>query len=149
MTPFEVLIGTRMRHTQDLEVQRLIQQEAIELYNEERDQLRQLAKQNIIKIQEENVRNHNKTCTKAREYKEGDLVVIKRTQFGPGLKIKKKFLGPYRVSRVKRNNRYEVIRIGDDEGPKITSTASDYMKPYLDLSSGTEDRSGTAECGIR
>lgn len=36
-------------------------------------------------------------------------------------------------------DRYEVIREGEDEGPKITSTAADYMKPYLEWASGTEE----------
>ena len=61
-------------------------------------------------------------------YEEGDLVAIARTQFGPGLKWYPKFLGPYEVVKVKRNNRYEVKKIGFHEGPNITSTASDYMK---------------------
>ncbi|KZC05515.1 hypothetical protein WN55_07090 [Dufourea novaeangliae] len=134
-----------MRHKGDLEIRKLIEQESVELFQEEREKLRRLAKQNILKVQEENLRTYNKTCKEARIYQEGDLVVIKRTQFGPGLKIKKKYLGPYKVSRVKRNNRYEVIRVGDDEGPRLTSTSADYMKPYIGLSSGTEDESGTAE----
>ncbi|GFU96150.1 uncharacterized protein TNCV_4506401 [Trichonephila clavipes] len=32
-------------------------------------------------------------------YKEGDLVAIKRTQFGAGLKLRPKFLDPYKVTR--------------------------------------------------
>lgn len=47
--------------------------------------------------------------------------LLKRTQFDAGLKIQKKFLGPYKISRCKRNNRYEVIRVGGGEGPKITT----------------------------
>ncbi|XP_043499972.1 uncharacterized protein LOC122522763 [Polistes fuscatus] len=45
--------------------------------------------------------------------------------------------------KCKRNNRYEVIRVGGDEGPKITTTAADYMKPFEEFSLGAE---GDADC---
>lgn len=57
-------------------------------------------------------------------------MLIKRTQFGSGLKIRKKFLGPYKITQVNGNDRYEVIRVGGGEGPRITSSAADFMKPY-------------------
>lgn len=46
-----------------------------------------------------------------------DLVFIKRTQFGLKLKLKQKYLGPYKVNRVKRNDRYKVVHMNDCEGP--------------------------------
>lgn len=145
MTPFEVLFGTKMKNKQEHEIINLIEQETIQLYDEDRDKLRAIAKENLIKLQEENRRQYNKQCKPAKQYTEGDIVFIKRTQFGPTLKIKQKYLGPYSITKVKRNNRYEVARIGDSEGPSMTSTSADYMKPYrcdsgaADASSGTED----------
>ena len=139
MTPFEVLFGVKMKQKEDERILSLVEQEAIEMFDADRDSLRQAAKENIVKIQAENRRNHDKTCKVATKYKEGDLVAIRRTQFGAGLKIKPKLLGPYKVVKVKRNNRYEVVRIGESEGPGITSTAADYMKPYLGASSGSEE----------
>ncbi|KAH8349456.1 hypothetical protein KR084_005142, partial [Drosophila pseudotakahashii] len=58
------------------------------------------------------------------------MVAIKRTQYGVGLKLKGKFLGPYKVVAVKDHGRYEVERIGDSEGPFKTSTVSEYMKSW-------------------
>lgn len=89
-------------------------------------------------IQAENKTGYDKKCKKPVLYHEGDLVAIKRTQFGTGLKLWKKYLGPYQVSRVKGHNRYEVIRVGEGEGPKITSTAADYMKLYTSNTSKTK-----------
>nr|XP_012151023.1 PREDICTED: uncharacterized protein LOC105663868 [Megachile rotundata] len=67
-------------------------------------------------------------------------------EFGPGLKIKAKFLGPYKVTKIKRNNKYEVVRIEDREGPRLTSTSADFMKRYGSISSGDEeDGAGMAE----
>ncbi|GFY59536.1 hypothetical protein TNIN_300641 [Trichonephila inaurata madagascariensis] len=41
-------------------------------------------------------------------YKEGDLVAIQRTQFGTGLILRPKFLGPYKITKVNSRDRYEV-----------------------------------------
>ncbi|KAJ0171338.1 hypothetical protein K1T71_012888 [Dendrolimus kikuchii] len=66
-------------------------------------------------------------------YQIGDIVAIKRTQFGTCLKLKAKYLGPYRVVKVKRNDRYDVEKVDPcDEGPNRTSTAVDYMKRWPD-----------------
>ena len=131
MSPFELMFGIKMRHAEETKILDLIQQEAIEIFNSERNDLRNVAKENLLKIQEENRRSYDKKRKLATKYVEGDLVVIKKTRFDPGSKLKPKFLGPYRVSKVKRNDRYEVIREGGDEGPRITSTAVDHMKPYV------------------
>ncbi|EFN70400.1 hypothetical protein EAG_03342, partial [Camponotus floridanus] len=64
------------------------------------------AREKIAKVQGENVKNFNKRRKTALKYTDGDLVAIKRTQFGPGLKFRSKFLGPYRVVKVMRNDRY-------------------------------------------
>lgn len=62
------------------------------------------------------------------EYAEGYLVIIKKTQFVPESKLKAKFLGPYRVLRIKRNHRYKVICVRGDEGLRIITTLVDFMK---------------------
>lgn len=87
MSPFEVLFGVKMKHRDDNRIISVLEQESIQLFNEERDSLRNTAKRNILKIQAENQRYYNKRRKKARIYKGGDLVVLRRTQFAPGLKI--------------------------------------------------------------
>lgn len=59
-----------------------------------------------------------------------------------------KFLGPYRVTRVKGNDRYEVAKAIRGEGPEITMSAADYMKPYTVCPSGTEDTAEWPNVGI-
>ncbi|KAK2575328.1 hypothetical protein KPH14_000873 [Odynerus spinipes] len=59
-----------------------------------------------------------------------DLVAIKRTQSGPGLKFAPKYFGPYEVVRCLRNNRYVVRKVGEHEGPAETSTVVDHMKDW-------------------
>ena len=71
-------------------------------------ELRESARDKIQKIQNENRQTYDKKRKDATKYQEGDLVAIRRSQLGPGLKVAAKFLGPYRVVQVKRNDRYAV-----------------------------------------
>lgn len=138
-TPFELMIGTRIRQKEDLQLKELVEQENIITFQEEREEARLHAKQHISKIQEENRKNFNKRRKEARRYQVGDLVAIKRTQFGPGLKIYPKYLGPYRVSMTKSHDRYCVERAEKGEGPNNTTCSADYMKPWCtDPASGEE-----------
>lgn len=70
--------------------------------------MRKNAKEDILKIQNENRNRYNLRSKRSKQYQIGDLVAIKRTQFGPNLKLKQKFLGPYEISKVKSNNTYDV-----------------------------------------
>ncbi|GFT89663.1 putative blastopia polyprotein [Trichonephila clavipes] len=67
---------------------------------------------------------------KAFSRRKSELVAIKRTQFGTGLKLRPKFYGPYRIKTVKPHDRYEVEKVGQHEGPHLTSTAVDFMKRW-------------------
>ncbi|GFU53570.1 uncharacterized protein TNCV_3969381 [Trichonephila clavipes] len=78
----------------------------------------------------ENRKTYNRRIKKASLYKEGDSVAIQRTRFGAGLKLKPKFLGPYKVTKVNSKDRYEVEKVGRHEGPNSTTTAADLMKHF-------------------
>ncbi|KZC09620.1 hypothetical protein WN55_01195, partial [Dufourea novaeangliae] len=90
---------------------------------------------------------HKKSFDKYRKegtrYTEGMLVAIKRTQHGPGLKLHAKFLGLYHVHKILRNDRYLVEKVGEHEGPRSTTTSTEYMKPWSKdpeaISSDSED----------
>ena len=56
MSPFEALFSTKMKHCNDVQIISLLEQEYIQSFNKDRDSLRKLAKQNILKIQAENQR---------------------------------------------------------------------------------------------
>ncbi|XP_043264236.1 uncharacterized protein LOC122404367 [Colletes gigas] len=141
-TPFKLLFGTYPRMKDNRDIRELIEKEWIDLFQSNKEELRNQAKENILKIQRENRRGYDKHRKKARQYKEGELVAIKRTQYGPGLKFASKFLGPYRVERILRNDRFIVCKVGEHEGPQQTSTLAEHMKPWVneasDISSGEE-----------
>ncbi|XP_033363081.1 unconventional myosin-XVIIIa-like [Bombus vosnesenskii] len=120
-----------------------IEDEQAVVFQEERDQLRTDAKRRIEEIQARDKWTYNKRRKKATAYRTGDLVAIERMQKGPGLKLHPKFLGPYRVIKVLRNDRYIVQREGEHEGPRTTSTAADHMKWWnaddSDVSTSSDD----------
>lgn len=129
-SPFELMIGKSMSLKDDTRLKEAIDEEIARLYDDQRLTLRQEASVNIQKVQAENIKTYNKKCKAATSYKVGDLVAVQRTQFGAGLKFCSKFLGPYQIDSVLRNNRYIVEKVGNHEGPNKTSTSADHMKPW-------------------
>lgn len=130
-TPFEVLIGVKMRNKEDILIKEMLEKESIETFNRNRDELRDNCKRQILKVQEENRKQYNLRRRKPCAYKVGELVAIKRTQFGAGLKLWKKYLGPYEVIKIKPNERYDLVKVGNTEGPSRTSSCAEYMKPWV------------------
>ncbi|GFU67711.1 uncharacterized protein TNCV_4327651 [Trichonephila clavipes] len=85
---------------------------------------------NIETQQSENRKTYNRRRKKASLYKEGDLVAIQRTRFGAGLKLRPKFLRPYKVTKVNSKDRYEVEKVGQYDGPNSTTISADLMKHF-------------------
>lgn len=130
-TPFEVMFGGKMRTEDDFGLKTAIEEAFITDFEEERERMGQEAVQQIRKVQEENQREYNRKHKAAYQYKINDWVAIKRTQFGVGLKIAPKLFGPYRVTKVKRNDRYDVEKVGQHEGPNKTNSSADCMKLFV------------------
>lgn len=129
-TPFEIMTGLKMRTKDDVNIRELLEDEAICELNQERDALRDEARENILKIQQENKKSFDRCRKPERKYSENDLVAIKRTQFGTGLKLKPKFLGPYKIVKVLNHGRYNVEKVGECEGSRRCTTVAEYMKPW-------------------
>ena len=130
-SPFELLIGTKIRFKEDMDIIGLLEEENRREFMEKRDELRMEAKAQILKIQEENKKTFIMRRKQGQTYKEGDIVAIQRTQYGNALKLKQKFFGPYKVIKILGKDRYEVEKMDSDkEGPKRTTTIVDYMKRW-------------------
>lgn len=124
----------------------MIEELAVDELQQERDQIRDEARESIQKIQRENKNSFNKRRVKAIEYKVGDLVAIKRTQYGVGMKLRPKFLGPYKVVAKLKHDRYEVEKVGEGEGTRKCPTVAEYMKPW-NQTSGAKSVSGRPNVG--
>ncbi|XP_068140073.1 uncharacterized protein [Drosophila tropicalis] len=146
VSPFELMFGTKMCAQAGDRVLCLINEEFINNFNAERESLRDEAKKNILEAQMTYKRNFDKGRKQYHGYLLGDLVAIKRTQFVAGRKLASCSLGPYEVTKIKRNGRYDVRKAAQVEGPNQTSTSSDNMKLWRYVvdnddpkSSGTDD----------
>ncbi|XP_037931375.1 uncharacterized protein LOC119666164 [Teleopsis dalmanni] len=97
-------------------------------YDKDRQELRAKAKDGIIAAQNAYKKQFDSKRKQENVYNLGDLIAIKRTQFGAGRKLASEYVGPYKVTKVKRNGRYEVEKAANTEGPNNTSTSCDNMK---------------------
>lgn len=109
----------------------IIEGEIVSSLQDKQSELRERAKEAIEKVQRENRNNYNRRRKAANKYRIGELVAIKRTQATPGSKFCAKFLGPYEVIKLLRGDRYIVMKVGEHEGPRTTSTSADHMKGWL------------------
>lgn len=133
MTPFELLIGTKMRQKDDVRINEAIQEEFLLHFEQNRNQLRIQARDQILKVQDENRKTYNLRRRKPNNYNVNDLVAIKRVQVGPDKILHAKSLDPYKIIKVKRNNSYDVKRESLGEGPLKTSTCAEFMKPWTTM----------------
>ncbi|XP_036322092.1 uncharacterized protein LOC118736094 [Rhagoletis pomonella] len=144
-SPFELLIGVKMKSDKNNNLLELLREEMVVAFDEERQQMREEAKLQISKAQQTYKANYDKKRNAELQYQLGDLVAIKRTQFIAGKKLATEYLGPYKITRVKRNGRYDVQKVTTGEGPINTSTSCDNMKLWKyvedneDLSSEADD----------
>ena len=82
-SPFELMFGTKMRLKNDVKILDLINAEIQAEFNNARNELRNEAKRQFLKVQNENRKTYNLRHKRAAQYKINDLVAIKRTHFGP------------------------------------------------------------------
>ncbi|XP_077300627.1 uncharacterized protein LOC143921272 [Arctopsyche grandis] len=84
------------------------------------------------KFKKKNRRTYNKTRTSEKQYKEEDLVGIKKdSQFESGMKLRPKFIGPYRVDcKVRDNNQYDVYEVGELDGSNFVKSSVEMMNTW-------------------
>ncbi|GFX66277.1 hypothetical protein TNCV_342511 [Trichonephila clavipes] len=75
-TPFELLVGIKMRNKEDILIKNLLLEEMAKELLEQREFLRNDAKKNIETLQSKNKKTYNRRRKKASLYKEGDLAAI-------------------------------------------------------------------------
>lgn len=67
--PFHLLFGIHARLRDDLEIRQLLEKEYLEAFQSGRDELREQAKDHIIKVQRENKRGFDRSRIAATKYK--------------------------------------------------------------------------------
>lgn len=127
-TPFKLMFGIEMRQRLQVNLVEELENSFIEQFQAKRLDDRRDAKQQILKIQDGNRRTFNK---RRKTHEVGELVAIKRTQFVNGNKLAEQFFGPYKVVAKRAGDRYDVKKVGNHSGPKITSTSAEYIKKWF------------------
>jgi len=100
-SPFELLIGIKMRCRPDSDILQLIEKEMVDNFDDERKKMRQEAKNNFQQAQKKLKKQFDKNRKCDYGYKVGDLVAIHRTPFVAGRKMANEFLGPYEITEEK------------------------------------------------
>ncbi|GBP02650.1 Transposon Tf2-9 polyprotein [Eumeta japonica] len=130
ITPFRLLTGLDMRIPDYPDIRGILEEFCIREFEEEREGIRKEARENILRMQQENKKSFDKKRVPETEYAPGELVAIKRTQFGTGMKLRPKFLGPYKITKKLDHGRYQVEKIGNCEGARFTTTVTEFMKKW-------------------
>ncbi|GFV03908.1 transposon Ty3-I Gag-Pol polyprotein [Trichonephila clavipes] len=128
MTPFELPFSTKMNSCQNIEIVQLLNYEITAQLQQQCDALRQDAKKQIYKFQDENHHTYNLRFKQAHKYLLHDQVAIERTQFRSGLKRKRKYFEPYKATKFKHNDIYDVEKCDFVDGTSKTSTCAVFMK---------------------
>ncbi|XP_047533376.1 uncharacterized protein LOC125068314 [Vanessa atalanta] len=129
MSPLNLLIGSEGTTPA---IQALVRDVATDYSGSNRQSLRELARQRTAERLKENEKKQNEYVNKGREspraFQVNDFVfVIKYSQskgkLDPGMR------GPYKVTRILENGRYELRLVAGDYG-KLTYAAAQYMVPW-------------------
>ena len=93
-------------------------------------------------------KQYDKRHKKNTQYKEGDLVLVRVTQFKPGTNIKlaPKYKGPYRVKAVLNKNRYAIADVPGynvTQKPLDTIMSPDKLKPWIRINQNTNQSSNS------
>lgn len=131
---FRILFGVNMKTSLDDNLLKTLQDEVIQQFDDERQEVRNEAKVQILKAQQQYKENFDKKRKVSSNYQVSDLVAVKWTQYAIRRKLGSEFIGPYNFENVNHNNRYEVVKAAYGEGPNedansVLSSGTDY---YLD-----------------
>lgn len=122
------MFGVKMRNASDVELLRVLREELLVVAQDERNQIRQEARKQILRAQETYKSNYDKKRKGEHGYQLSDLVAIKVTQFITVKNLACKYIGPYEDVKVKGHGRYGVKKVGDFRGPHQTASSADNMK---------------------
>jgi len=126
---YKILTGLNMRKKDD-DIRKLFDDIEIDELNYERDEIRRTAQENIEKVQQEIRKTFNEKRKIETDYNLRDLVGIKLTQYGVGMKLRPTFFGPYKMAKKMKHGRYQVQKVGNHEGPNLTTTIAEFMKKW-------------------
>lgn len=131
VSPIEVLAGYKARNLADAKIVNEVEE------NLSRLDLRALRREVSIRLtkdQEAQKKRFDKARAVAAKYNEGDVVMVLKTDApatGTSRKLLPKFKGPFKVTKVLCNDRYEVKDLREGHKQFKTVVAVDKLKPWV------------------
>lgn len=132
-TPMTALIGYNSKHAAEATILNEVKDEIDRLDLEE---LRSKISDHIKEDQKKQKKRYDKTRRNATKYDEGDLVRILITSIpttGASHKLDPKYKGPFRITKVIFNDRYEVEDLREGFKRKRTIVAADHIKKWISI----------------
>lgn len=112
-TPSKALFGFAQRREEDENLRKLMDEvrKLDDNYEQQREKIQDTA-QEVNQLQEYNKMYYDKKHKKPSQYKEGDLVLVrKQAKPGENTKLLPKYKGPYQVKTVLNKNRYVITDV--------------------------------------
>ncbi|KAG7304531.1 hypothetical protein JYU34_011480 [Plutella xylostella] len=138
--PSEVFFGYRLRTDSDRLAPEQDSDHAIDV-----TKLRSWVDENIKQSATQQKERFDSTRMKARQYTEGDLVLLKiqsQSNDGRSKKMLPVFKGPFQIKKVLGHDRYEVVDMRGSERcnkPYIGTAAAENMKPWIRIDDWTTE----------
>lgn len=132
VSPIEALAGYKPRHMAD---SRILNSVTNDLGQVDLEELRDKISERIAKDQKSQKERFDKLRASAIKYDEGQLVMVAAIPLSTGgsRKLLPRFKGPFRVTKVLLNDRYEVKDLREGAKKTTTVVAVDKMKPWVVL----------------
>lgn len=133
VSPLEVLAGYKGRAMAESKILGMVQQNFDKL---DLQTLRNKVAERITKEQKKDKERFDRKRAEAKVYVEGEVVMVQKTDSpatGSSKKLLAKYKGPFKVTKVLPNDRYEVVDLREGMKNYRTIVAVDKMKPWIVL----------------
>jgi hypothetical protein len=133
VSPSEALFGSKPRSVSEAILLNELQDE---LNRSDLAQLRREIEARIGKDQMYQKQQFDQRRAKARIYQQGELVLVRKTDYpatGESRKLLPKFKGPYRVVAALPNDRYAIQAISGGARKALMVVSVDHVKPWVTL----------------
>lgn len=148
-TPAEVVFGHRTMNTAGGIIKGWLENSEEKRDGKKLSEIREEVEKTIKERQRKMKTRYDTARIPAKRYNEGDLVMIPNysQERGKSTKLAPKFRGPFKVSAVLNNDRYEISSIEGHSTRKYKNIfPADHLKPWVTFHSSPTESSSQSEC---
>lgn len=137
-TPMEALIGVKTKHGVEAQLLNSVREEINRL---DLNEIRTNISKHITEDQKRQKERYDKARRDAAKYREGELVMVHVTSpqaSGTSRKLNAKYKGPFRITKVLMNDRYEVEDLREGSRRVKTVMSPDHLKRWITMQDDQE-----------